>query len=81
MNAAMQSRLGLAVVCLGASVGPFDTTVNTAFPVITAAFGLAPGAGLNTGYAIVRAPSSSSKGFANGALRAGGGAGGGAGVG
>ena len=25
MNAAMQSRLGLAVVCLGASVGPFDT--------------------------------------------------------
>ena len=42
MNAAMQSRLGLAVVCLGASVGPFDTTVNTAFPVITAAFGLAP---------------------------------------
>ncbi len=42
MNAAMQSRLGLAVVCLGASVGPFDTTVNTAFPVIAAAFGLAP---------------------------------------
>lgn len=39
MNAAMQSRLGLAVVCLGASVGPFDATVNTAFPVITAAFG------------------------------------------
>ena len=42
MNAAFRSRLGLAIVCLGAAVGPFDTTVNTAFPVITAAFGLAP---------------------------------------
>lgn len=35
-------RLGLWVVCLGAMVGPFDTTVNTAFPVITRAFALAP---------------------------------------
>ena len=42
MNAALQSRLGLAIVCLGAAIGPLDTTVNTAFPVITAAFGLAP---------------------------------------
>lgn len=33
--------LGLSVVCLGALVGPFDTTVNTAFPVITEAFGIA----------------------------------------
>jgi MFS family permease len=32
--------VGLAVVCLGVLVGPFDTTVNTAFPVITAAFSL-----------------------------------------
>ena len=52
MNAAIQSRLGLAVVCLGASVGPFDTTVNTAFPVITAAFGLAPHA--PAGLAVLR---------------------------
>jgi MFS family permease len=29
------------VVCLGSLVAPLDTTVNTAFPVITAAFGLA----------------------------------------
>lgn len=36
-----RARLGLAVVCAGALVGPFDTTVNTAFPVITEAFGLA----------------------------------------
>lgn len=35
-------RFGLAVVCLGALVGPFDTTVNTAFPAITEAFALAP---------------------------------------
>lgn len=37
-----RARLGLAVVCTGALVGPFDTTVNTAFPVITGAFALGP---------------------------------------
>lgn len=41
MSATLRSQLGLAIVCLGAMVGPFDTTVNTAFPVITAAFSLA----------------------------------------
>ncbi|MDH4392387.1 MAG: MFS transporter, partial [Aquabacterium sp.] len=35
-------RLALLAVCLGTLVGPLDTTVNTAFPVITAAFALAP---------------------------------------
>jgi MFS family permease len=34
-------RLALAVVLLGALLSPLDTAVNTAFPVITAAFGLA----------------------------------------
>ncbi len=34
-------RLALAIVCLGALLSPLDTAVNTAFPVITAAFGLA----------------------------------------
>lgn len=38
--AGLRARLGLAVVCAGALLGPFDTTVNTAFPVITEAFGL-----------------------------------------
>lgn len=32
--------LGLAIVCLGALLSPLDATVNTAFPVITAAFSL-----------------------------------------
>ncbi|MEN9315779.1 MAG: hypothetical protein RIS35_2172, partial [Pseudomonadota bacterium] len=36
-----RARFGLAVVCAGALVGPFDTTVNTAFPVITEAFRVA----------------------------------------
>ncbi len=35
-------RLALLAVCLGTLPGPLDTTVNTAFPVISAAFGLAP---------------------------------------
>lgn len=35
-------RLALAAVCLGTLAGPLDTTVNTAFPVISAAFALAP---------------------------------------
>ena len=34
--------LALLAVCLGTLVGPLDTTVNTAFPVISAAFALAP---------------------------------------
>jgi MFS family permease len=41
MPADPRIRLALAVVCLGSLVAPLDTTVNTAFPVITAAFGLA----------------------------------------
>jgi MFS family permease len=36
-----RALLGLAIVCLGALLSPLDTTVNTAFPVITAAFSLA----------------------------------------
>jgi MFS family permease len=40
MTSGPRARLGLAVVCLGALVAPFDTTVNTAFPVITRAFAL-----------------------------------------
>jgi MFS family permease len=40
MTSGHRARLGLAIVCLGALVAPLDTTVNTAFPVITAAFGL-----------------------------------------
>jgi MFS family permease len=40
MTSGHRARLGLAIVCLGALVAPFDTTVNTAFPVITEAFGL-----------------------------------------
>ena len=39
-SAGWQARLGFLIVCLGALVAPFDTTVNTAFPVITGAFGL-----------------------------------------
>lgn len=35
-----RQRLALAVVCLGSLLSPLDTTVNTAFPVITAAFAL-----------------------------------------
>lgn len=35
-----RAGLGLAIVCLGALLSPLDTTVNTAFPVITAAFSL-----------------------------------------
>jgi len=42
MTSGHRARLGLAIVCLGALVAPFDTTVNTAFPVITDAFALAP---------------------------------------
>lgn len=41
MTLAPRARLAIAVVCLGSLVAPLDTTVNTAFPVITAAFGLA----------------------------------------
>ena len=41
MPAAPRIRLALAVICLGSLVAPLDTTVNTAFPVITGAFGLA----------------------------------------
>ena len=40
MKPSDRARLGLAIVCLGVLVGPLDTTVNTAFPVITAAFAL-----------------------------------------
>lgn len=40
-SAGVRARLGLAVVCAGSLVGPFDTTVNTAFPVITEVFALA----------------------------------------
>lgn len=40
MSPVERARLGLAIVCLGALVGPLDTTVNTAFPVITKAFSL-----------------------------------------
>src|SRR5690606_16634108 len=39
-SAGWRARLGFLIVCLGALVAPFDTTVNTAFPVITGAFGL-----------------------------------------
>jgi len=35
-----RALLGLAIVCLGAVLSPLDSTVNTAFPVITAAFSL-----------------------------------------
>lgn len=35
-----RALVGLAIVCLGALLSPLDTTVNTAFPVITAAFSL-----------------------------------------
>lgn len=35
-----RALLGLAIVCVGALLSPLDTTVNTAFPVITAAFSL-----------------------------------------
>lgn len=40
MKPADRARLGLAIVCLGVLLGPLDTTVNTAFPVITQAFAL-----------------------------------------
>ena len=40
MTPADRARFGLAIVFLGVLVGPLDTTVNTAFPVITAAFSL-----------------------------------------
>ncbi|MFP5462129.1 MAG: MFS transporter [Gammaproteobacteria bacterium] len=40
MTPADRARLGLAIVLLGVLVGPLDTTVNTAFPVITEAFSL-----------------------------------------
>lgn len=40
MTPADRARLGLAIVFLGVLVGPLDTTVNTAFPVITEAFSL-----------------------------------------
>ena len=38
---AQHPALGLAIVCAGALLGPLDTSVNVAFPAITAAFGLA----------------------------------------
>jgi MFS family permease len=41
MTSTPRIRLAIAVICLGSLVAPLDTTVNTAFPVITAAFGLA----------------------------------------
>jgi MFS family permease len=41
MTLAPRARLAIAVICLGSLVAPLDTTVNTAFPVITGAFGLA----------------------------------------
>jgi MFS family permease len=40
MTPLQRARTGLAIVCIGALVAPFDTTVNTAFPVITQAFAL-----------------------------------------
>lgn len=40
MTRLLRARAGLAIVCVGALVAPFDTTVNTAFPVITQAFAL-----------------------------------------
>jgi MFS family permease len=40
MTSLQRARTGLAIVCIGALVAPFDTTVNTAFPVITQAFAL-----------------------------------------
>lgn len=40
MTSTHRALLGFFVVCLGALVAPLDTTVNTAFPVITAAFAL-----------------------------------------
>ncbi|MFO1199639.1 MAG: MFS transporter [Burkholderiaceae bacterium] len=39
---APRAALALAVVCAGAMLGPLDTSVNIAFPAITAAFALAP---------------------------------------
>lgn len=40
MTSKHRALLGFFIVCLGALVAPLDTTVNTAFPVITAAFSL-----------------------------------------
>lgn len=40
MTNLQRARSGLAIVCVGALVAPLDTTVNTAFPVITQAFAL-----------------------------------------
>ena len=40
MQSVARTRLALAIICLGSLLAPFDTTVNTAFPVITAAFSL-----------------------------------------
>lgn len=40
MKATAPLPVALAIVCLGALLGPFDSAVNTAFPVITAAFAL-----------------------------------------
>ena len=40
MTSTHRALLGFFIVCLGALVAPLDTTVNTAFPVITAAFSL-----------------------------------------
>ena len=42
MSTPERAWLGLAIICLGVLVGPLDTTVNTAFPVITEAFALGP---------------------------------------
>ncbi|MCP5266905.1 MAG: MFS transporter [Burkholderiaceae bacterium] len=39
-RAPRRAHLGLLIVCLGAILSPLDTTVNTAFPVIGAAFSL-----------------------------------------
>lgn len=40
MIRSQRARLAFLVVCLGSLVAPLDTTVNTAFPVITQAFAL-----------------------------------------
>ena len=40
MTSTHRALLGFFVVCLGALVAPLDTAVNTAFPVISAAFSL-----------------------------------------
>ncbi len=41
LSAGARARFGLMVVCIGNLVGPLDSSVNVAFPAITAAFGIA----------------------------------------